>query len=267
MNKKIGIHAVLEKHKDLTKRMTEDARYALTQSPDLIEADDDLNLDEPTDNLETGTEEPNLDTPEPTQPEEDDLDLDALTSDEPQDVSTEPTLPEPQLNPQASPEPTPQEPTGSDEELDVTGFIKKSEDLTNKVDSQVQTMTKQIEDLTSKIQNMDQLLGKIQQVEDQIQAMKPPKPIETLKLRSLDSYPYNQSIDDYWKKKEIEIEKLRDFNRVDQNNEYVLTQDDVDNYSDIEIKNSLNPDAEPATNFDRYQSDERNMGRFNSINV
>jgi hypothetical protein len=199
--------------------------------------------------------------------------LDALTADEPQDVpAAEPTLPEPQLTPQTPPEiPAPAattEPTtGSDEELDVTSFIKKSEDLTGKVDSQVQTMSKQIEDLTSKIQNMDQLLGKIQQVEDQIQAMKPQRPIETLKLRSLDSYPYSQGIDDYWKKKEIEIEKLRDFNRVDQNNEYVLTQDDVDNYSDIEIKNSLNPNAEPATNFDRYQSDERNMGRFNSINV
>lgn len=272
MNKKIGIHAVLERHNDLTRRMTEDARYGLT-SLGLGEADDEeLNLDEPTPDFEPGTEEEpdlNLDNQEQTPPEgEEDLDLDALIGDEPQDQPDGQPLPTEEL-PTTTPEPqlTPETPStgGADEELDVTGFIQKSEDITNKVDSQVQSMTKQIEDLTTKLQSMDQLIGKIQQVEDQIQSMKPQRPIETLKLRSLDSYPYSQGIDDYWKKKEVEIEKLRDFNRVGENNEYVLTQDDVDNYSDVSIRNSLNPDKEQQSNFDLQKSDNQNMGRFNNL--
>ena len=75
--------------------------------------------------------------------------------------------------------------------------------------------------LTSKLQSMDDILAKIEKVEDEIHSMKPQKPIETLKLRSLDSYPYNQGIDDYWKKKEMEIEKLRDHNMSGDAEKYV----------------------------------------------
>jgi hypothetical protein len=162
----------------------------------------------------------------------------------------------------------PEQPTdiGSEptEEIDVTQFVEKGEELTNKVDSQVQAMTQQISTLTQKLSTMDQLLGKIQQVEDDIRAMRPPKPIETLKLRSLDSYPYNQGIDDYWKQKEVEIEKLRDFNRVD-NQEYVLTNDDVNNYSDIEIRDSLKPNnVQSDSQFPGPKTNQAQPSRFNT---
>jgi hypothetical protein len=280
MNKKnYGIHTVLQKHNRLVNyHINEDARKAVTS---IQEADDDLNLDEkdPTIGDET---DPNLntqqfDTPGEETPQDttdtgadDDIDLDALgdLGDDQQlpDQGLEQPGTEPQPTdaiapvPGAETEPIPSlgstEPT---EEIDVTQFVEKGEELTNKVDTQVQALTQQIDGLTKKLQSMDTMIGKIQQVEDEIQAMKPPKPIETLRLRSLDSYPYSQGIDDYWKKKEMEINKLRDFNRVD-NQEYVLTNDDVDNFSPIQVRDSLNPKAEEQSSFDRFQSDERGMG-------
>lgn len=292
MDRKYGIHAVLQKHNRLINyRLNEDARRAVMSSS-IKEADDDLNIDEkdPITGDETDVDvktpatgqefgDPGETTPDATDTGggEDDIDLDALG-----DLGDDQQLPDQGLEQPGSNLPAPTDQTGADtlpapggpdtmteptadlggeptEEIDVTQFVEKGEELTSKVDSQVQALTQQIDGLTQKLQSMDSIIGKIQQVEDEIQAMKPPKPIETLRLRSLDSYPYNQGIDDYWKKKEMEINKLRDFNRVD-NQEFVLTNDDVDNFSSNQIRDSLNPTANQQSNFDRFQSDEMKMG-------
>jgi len=289
MKKRIGIYAVLDKHNDLTKRMNEDARYNLTKKLD--EADDDelnpdemLNPDE-TPDPETGVEGglgmddtgAASEVPPTDQPAEDEdaLDLDALADDDmppaqPQGGDLGATaLPTDQPTDMGTPPEQPTDMGGTEptEEIDVTQFVEKGNELTQKVDTQVQTMSQQIDSLTQKLASMDQLVSKIQQVEDDIQAMRPPKPIETLKLRSLDSYPYNQGIDDYWKAKEIEIEKLRDFNRVD-NQEYVLTNDDVNNFSDIEIKDSLKPSKlQSDTPFPGPKTNQQQQSRFNRQQV
>lgn len=287
-NKRIGIYAVADKHKDLTKRMTEDARYNIASK--LSEADDDLNLDDdpnkpkndvnPDTGVEGGLGLDDKNTPPPAE-DDDALDLDALAGDDAEQTppvgGTDTAMPQggmdaaqpPAMDASAAPtsdmgQSAPStEPT---EEIDVTDFVKKGEDLTTKVDTQVQAMADQISTLTQKLASMDQMIGKIQQVEDEIHAMKPLKPIETLKLRSLDSYPYNQGIDDYWKTKEIEIEKLRDVNRVGDSNEYVLTNDDVNNYSDIEIKDSLAPKNTTQSDqpFPSAKSNQKTPSRFNN---
>ena len=288
MDKRVGIYKVLDKHKDLTKRMNEDARYNLTNK--LSEADDELDLDDT--NLDDT--DPNAVNPDAgveggldlgngaDQPAEDDdaLDLDALADDGSDeaapvdDMGGEPAPTPMSLPPQgdfAPPAETPApamdqsmstEPT---EEIDVTDFVEKGEQLTQKVDTQVQAMATQIQNLTQKLSSMDQLIGQIQKVEDEIHAMKPQKPIETLRLRSLDSYPYNQGIDDYWKKKEIEIDKLRDFNRVDDQQEFVLTNDDINNFSDIQIRDSLKPNnpAANASQFSGPKTNQQQPSRFN----
>ncbi len=291
INKKIGIYAVADKYKDLTKRMTEDARYNIASK--LSEADDDLNLDDDPANpddatagVEGGLGMDNTDqqTPPTDQPAEDDdaLDLDALADDGADeappmgDVGGELGMPQggldtaappamdaaPDMGQPAAPAGEPMEPT---EEIDVTDFIEKGNALTTKVDTQVQAMSDQINTLTQKLASMDQMIGKIQQVEDEIHAMKPLKPIETLKLRSLDSYPYNQGIDDYWKTKEIEIEKLRDVNRVGDQQEFILTNDDVNNYSDIDIKDSLAPknNTQSDSPFPSAKTNQKQPSSFN----
>lgn len=263
MKKRVGIFNVLDRHNDLTKRMNEYGRFGMSNKLDEEDGEelnqDELNPeDEPQDEdgVNGGLNLDNLDNNDDFSSEDDDaLDLDSLGDDNMEDDSFDLGDDNMNLNLDDTTEP--------DEEIDVTDFVEKSSELTQKVDSQVQTMTQQLDNLTQKLTTMDQMIGKIQQIEDEITAMRPPKPIETLKLRSLDSYPYNQGIDDYWKHKEIEIEKLRDFNRVD-NQEYVLTSDDVNNYSDIEMKNSLTPSkSQSAPPFNTVKTNQQQSSSFN----
>jgi len=58
-------------------------------------------------------------------------------------------------------------------------------------------------------------------------------PEEKLHLRSLDSYPYNQKLTDFFVDKQDEMEKSG-------KHEYVLTDEDVENYSPNEIKTTFN---------------------------
>ena len=271
MEKRIGIYKVLDKHNDLLKRMNEDAKFGLKNN--VPETDDENNPDDDVD-PNTGVaggfgqdnQQPEMDqnaiNPDGENQEDDALDLDALATDDEQMPDNQMgEVPPMEDNVDITTTETPgNEPT---DEIDVTQFVEKGTELTAKVDDQVKTMTQQIDNLTQKLSSMDQLINKIQGVEDEIRAMRPPKPIETLKLRSLDSYPYNQGIDDYWKQKEIEVEKLRDFNRVD-NQEYVITNDDVNNFSDIEMKDSLNPNVSP--DFSPFPTAKTNQKQSSSFN-
>jgi len=89
-----------------------------------------------------------------------------------------------------------------------------------------------LNDLTSKLEDMDQILQKINDLEHKVEKYRQKSPEEKLQLRSLDSYPYNQKLTDFFSDKEVEMEKTG-------KNEYVLTSDEVENYSDGEIKKSF----------------------------
>lgn len=283
MERKKGIEILLEKHNRIVNYMNESPRYGM--NPRLREADEEqdpneLDFDMNQEEDPTGNPEAMDDLGGGDQEQDfggDDLGGDMGNElggldDMGDDGSFEDNLLPGEMDGQEE-QPDMSMDMGADdlgggepeEEIDITDFIQKSEDLTTKVDAQVTGLSKQLQDLTTKIQSMDSILAKIEKVEDEIHAMKPQKPIETLKLRSLDSYPYNQGIDDYWKRKEVEIEKLRDFNISDDADKYVLTPQDVENYSDVEIKKSFSPGYEQQTKFDRYQSGERNMGRFHGV--
>jgi hypothetical protein len=58
-----------------------------------------------------------------------------------------------------------------------------------------------------------------------------------LELRSLDSYPFNQKPQEFFAQKQGEMQMTG-------KNEYVLTKDDVDNYS-RSITQTFNPNLEP----------------------
>jgi hypothetical protein len=68
-----------------------------------------------------------------------------------------------------------------------------------------------------------------------------PTNTERLNMRSLDSYPFNVNPVDYWKRKEAEGIYSTGSDEVDKPKEYTITKDDVDNYNDSEIANSLDP--------------------------
>ena len=84
------------------------------------------------------------------------------------------------------------------------------------------------------------MLNTIDGLEKEI-ADRNPTPVERLEMRSMDSFPYSVSLTDYWSDKDgydVGTEKEE---------EYIITQKDVDDYSASDIKSSFN-----------YNKDEEN---------
>ena len=133
------------------------------------------------------------------------------------------------------------------EEVDVTDLVDGQKELEEKFKETEQTITQSMEkvdgvfskldDLESKMAELDKLYSAIDQLGQKIDQAKPKTPEEKLELRSLDSYPFNQKLTDFFDDKETEME-------VTGKNEYVLTSDDVDNVSDHDIKKSFIPNEE-----------------------
>ena len=92
-------------------------------------------------------------------------------------------------------------------------------------------------ELETLLAEMDQLVSKIDQLGAQVQQMKPETPQEKLEMRSLDSYPFNQRPTEFFNQKQGEM-------RASGKNEYVLTKQDVQDYSPDTIKTSFNSDQE-----------------------
>jgi fructose-specific phosphotransferase system component IIB len=128
------------------------------------------------------------------------------------------------------------------EELDVTELVNTQKDISDKQDEYMEGMFSKLEDLTSKLGEMDTILNKINDLEQKVEKYRQKSPEEKLQLRSLDSYPYNQKLSDFFIDKQDEFEKTG-------KNEYVLTSDEVENYSDGDIKKS----------FDRPFEDEEGL--------
>ena len=83
---------------------------------------------------------------------------------------------------------------------------------------------------------MTQVSSKIEDLEKEI-IKRNPTPVEKLEMRSLSSYPYSQKLTDYWADKEGAYNVMGD---EPKKKEYVLTKQDVNDYSVGEIKKSFN---------------------------
>ena len=118
------------------------------------------------------------------------------------------------------------------EELDVTELVTTQKDISDKQDEYMDTMFSKLEDLTSKLGEMDTILNKINDLEQKVEKYRQKSPEEKLQLRSLDSYPFNQKLSDFFMDKQDEFEQTG-------KNEYILTSDEVENYSDSDIKKSF----------------------------
>jgi len=83
--------------------------------------------------------------------------------------------------------------------------------------------------------------------------MAPVTPIEKMELRSLDSFPYNQRLDDYFDEKKLQYKRLRgiDLDPEDQSlpeKEYSLTAGAADEWDDNSIGKSFNPNYDDEIN-------------------
>ena len=119
------------------------------------------------------------------------------------------------------------------EEIDITDLITTQQEIKDKQDSFMDDMFKRLDDLQSKLENMDQIMNKINSLETKFDRYREKTPEEKLELRSLDSYPYNQKLTDFFDDKKVDMEKTG-------KNEYILTSDEVENFSPNEIKKTFN---------------------------
>jgi hypothetical protein len=118
------------------------------------------------------------------------------------------------------------------EEMDITDLVTSQQNIETKQEEYFNNLFGQLETLQSKLGEMDKLVSKIDSLEAKLEKYRPKTPQEKLELRSLDSGPYNQKLSDFFVDKEEDMEKSG-------KNEYVLTTDDVKDFTPSDIKDSF----------------------------
>ncbi len=124
-------------------------------------------------------------------------------------------------------------------EVDVTDIVDKTEETKASVDdmgSKMDDLLSKLTDLESQVTDMDGVINKIDDLEKEIEKRNP-TPVERLEMRSMDSFPYSVKLTDYWKDKE-------GYDTSEPEDEYTLTQSDIENFDEKEIRSSFEGDSE-----------------------
>lgn len=133
-------------------------------------------------------------------------------------------------------------------ELEVTDLVKSQKNTEKKQEEYFEQLFGQLTNLENKLGEMDNIVNKLNSLEAKVEKYRTKTPDEKMKLRSLDSGPFDQTLSQYFEDKEGEFEKQgRD--------EYILTQDEVEDYSPSDVRKSFRnfeDDIEPD-NFKRIQ--------------
>lgn len=136
------------------------------------------------------------------------------------------------------------------EEIDVTAIVNKSDEAKDLAQQAVNVGTENgqfLKSLTDKLSNLENQLSKMDNIASKITKLEKDvkSPEEQLELRSLDSYPFNMKLSDYWQEKSKDDRyRISTGEEVSdgQTKEYVLTPEELeDSYSEEEIKNTFNP--------------------------
>jgi len=135
------------------------------------------------------------------------------------------------------------------EELDITDLVDTQKTMADKQEEYFTSLFDQIKNMEQKLSEMDKLVSKIDSLETKFDKFRPKSPQEKLELRSLDSGPFKQNLADFFDEKKVEMEKSG-------KNEYVLTNDEVENFNPSDIESSFNQpmDDEDDTLLNRYNS-------------
>ena len=140
-------------------------------------------------------------------------------------------------------------------ELDVTDLVTKQDEVSAELSDQQDILSKNtesLEDLMTKLSqlethltSMDNMMSKIENLEDKLEEYRPRTPEEQQQTRrKYDSGPFNSSLSDFFNDKE---EGFAESGKK----QYILTKDEVENYSDMDIKNSFSDpeeEDEPSRN-------------------
>jgi len=150
----------------------------------------------------------------------------------------------PPVDPAAAPVDAPAAPEmDSTEEIDITDLVNMTKSIKKDMDDnkveydgvvgKMDDVFTKLSDLESKLTQMDQVMAKIDELGSKVENMKEPTAQEKLEMRSLDSYPFNQNPQQFFAQKQGEM-------RQSGKNEYVLTKQDVDDYSNDIIRQTFN---------------------------
>jgi hypothetical protein len=156
----------------------------------------------------------------------------------------------------AMPTDAPLDPTMTDtedtEEIDITDLVNMTRSIKKDVDdskhdnnnaiAKMDNVFSKLDSLSQQLEKMDMVIAKIEQLGSQVEKMKPETPEEKLEMRSLDSYPFNQKPNEFFTKKQEEM-------RASGKNEYVLTKDDVNDYTANTLRDTFNPDQEEENEY------------------
>lgn len=118
------------------------------------------------------------------------------------------------------------------EEMDITDLVKSQKKVEEKQEEYFNNLFQHLTDLESKLGEMDGIMNKLNDLEAKVEKYREKTPQERLELRTLDSGPFNQKLSQFFDDKEEDMEKSG-------KNEYVLTQDEVEDYSPNEIKKTF----------------------------
>ena len=134
-----------------------------------------------------------------------------------------------------------EEPLGGEDtvEVDVTDIVDKTEETKTSVDgvsTKMDDLLAKLSELESQVSGMDNVINKIDDLEKEIERRNP-TPVERLEMRSMDSFPYSVKLTDYWKDKE-------GYDATEEEEEFTLTQSDVDNFDEKEIRASFGSEKE-----------------------
>lgn len=125
-------------------------------------------------------------------------------------------------------------------ELDITDLVNSQKTIEEKQSQYFDSMFQQLNQLQSKLSEMDGLVQKLNDIETKIEKYRPKTPEEKLELRSLDSGPYHQKLSDFFSDKQEDMRKSG-------KNEYVLTADEVEQFTPSEISKTFDDyGAEPT---------------------
>lgn len=118
------------------------------------------------------------------------------------------------------------------EELEITDLVDSQKNIETKQEEYFNNLFDQIQNLESKLAEMDKIVNKLNSLEAKIEKYREKTPEEKLELRTYDSYPFNQKLEDFFDDKKVEMEKTG-------KNDYILTSDEVTDINVGDIKNSF----------------------------
>lgn len=146
----------------------------------------------------------------------------------------------------------PMDDMGGDEvEVDVTDLVNTSNELKASSEENSAKMAELIDNfnkLTSQVNSMTQMGKKIDSLDNELKTIsaeiekRNPTPTEKIEMRSLDSFPYNIKLSDFWSDNSDKFTTVDSEQREigeEEPKEYVLTKADVDDFSEPDIRDSF----------------------------